>query len=239
MVLRAHHQPGERVHNERVPYDYVVKETSFAGLTCFQRGDNHCYNQDGDKIATQRSTGISYRPDFAREMEALTATEEPEWSDEQLADLEDRKFEWIQMLHDLGHCKRLWNSVEVGAQLLTRVCGPHSVASFATELRAYPMNLWAGMKRRTDDMDLGWVEGMKGHEQDPVMERLNPELTDGAYFGPSRGHLFARYARLIGMPRGYGYGAFMGAWILSRGLGRPVGDGDALQCAVPRTSARG
>ncbi|MGH9215730.1 MAG: FAS1-like dehydratase domain-containing protein, partial [Acidimicrobiales bacterium] len=28
------------------------------------------------------------------------------------------------------------------------------------------------------------------------------------------GHVQPRYARLIGMPRGYGYGATMGAWIL-------------------------
>jgi len=54
---------------------------------------------------------------------------------------------------------------------------------------------------------------MAGKEQDPVHEALNPEQTDGAYIGPSRGHLFPRWARFIGMPRGYGYGASMGAWI--------------------------
>jgi acyl dehydratase len=43
---------------------------------------------------------------------------------------------------------------------------------------------------------------------------VNPELTDGAYHGPSRGHLQPRWARHVGMPRGYGYGASMGAWIL-------------------------
>lgn len=55
---------------------------------------------------------------------------------------------------------------------------------------------------------------MAGKEQDPVLERENPEQTDGAYIGPSRGHLFPRWARYIGMPRAYGYGASMGAWIL-------------------------
>lgn len=207
-------KPGDMIHNERIPYDYVVKETSFAGPTCFQRGDNHYYNQDGDRIATQRSTGIRYRPDLARERQALTATEEPEWSDEQLAELEEKKFEWIKGLHDLGHGKRLWGAIAVGDKLPTRIFGPHSVASFTTEWRAYPMNLWAAMKRRTDDMDMGWVDEMSGYEQDGAMERLNPELTDGAYYGPSRGHLFPRYARHIGMPRGYGYGASMGAWVL-------------------------
>jgi hypothetical protein len=46
------------------------------------------------------------------------------------------------------------------------------------------------------------------------MERFNPELTDGAYYGPSRGHLQPKWARKIGMPRGYGYGASMGAWMI-------------------------
>lgn len=209
-------RPGDIIHNERIPVGYVVKDTSFAGPTCFQYGDNHYYNQDGDKIATQRSTSIRYRPDLARDMQALTATEEPEWSDEQTAELEEKKMAWIQTLHDLGHGKRLLSSVEVGDKLPTRVFGPHSIASFATEWRAYTMTQWGGMRRRQDGAldDLGWTEEMHGYEQDPVMERINPELTDGAYFGPSRGHLFTRYARHVGMPRGYGYGASMGSWVL-------------------------
>src|SRR5690606_9056593 len=34
------------------------------------------------------------------------------------------------------------------------------------------------------------------------------------YYGPSRGHLQPRWAQHVGMPRGYGYGASMGAWII-------------------------
>ena len=64
---------GDMIHNERIPFDYVVKETKFAGPTCFQRGDNHYYNQNGDKIATQRSTSIRYRADLAREMGGASA----------------------------------------------------------------------------------------------------------------------------------------------------------------------
>ena len=55
---------------------------------------------------------------------------------------------------------------------------------------------------------------MSGFEGDRKMERLNPELTDGAYYGPSRGHLQPRWAQHVGMARGYGYGASMGAWVL-------------------------
>jgi acyl dehydratase len=61
---------------------------------------------------------------------------------------------------------------------------------------------------------MGYTKEMSGFEGDRRMERVNPELTDGAYYGPSRGHLQPRWAQHVGMPRGYGYGASMGAWIL-------------------------
>lgn len=207
---------GDLIRNERMPFDYVVRETKFAGPTCFQRGDNHYYNQDGDLIAKQRSTSIRYRADLAREMGAVAPEEDPEWTDEQLAKLEDDKFEWIKMLHDLGHGKRYWDDIDVGDALPTRIFGPHSIASLTTEWRAYLFTIWCGVHRRTDlDMEaLGFTDDMAGKEQDPVLEKENPELTDGAYIGPSRGHLFPRWARYIGIPRAYGYGASMGAWVL-------------------------
>ena len=208
---------GDLIRNDRVPFDYVVKDTKFAGPTCFQRGDNVYSNDRGEKIATQRSTAIRYRPDLAREMAAQAASEEdPEWSDQALEELEDQKFEYIKMMHELGHNKRYWDDVKVGDKLVTRVIGPHSIASLTTEWRAYLFTIWCGVHRRTDlDMEaLGFTGPMAGKEQDPILERENPEQTDGAYIGPSRGHLFPRWARYIGMPRGYGYGASMGAWIL-------------------------
>jgi hypothetical protein len=194
----------------------VVKETGFAGPTCFQRGDNFYYNQQGDLISKQRSTSIRYNAQAAREMGSLTGFDDPEWTDAELIAVEDRKYEWIKMLHDLGHDKRYAEDVSVGDVLPTRVIGPHSIASFTTEWRAYLFTLWCGVHRRTDlDMEaMGFTAEMAGKEQDPVLELDNPELTDGAYIGPSRGHLFPRWARHIGMPRGYGYGASMGAWIL-------------------------
>jgi len=206
---------GDRIINERIPYDYVVKETKFAGPTCFQRGDNFYYNQHGDLIAKQRSTAIRYNVDAAREMASLDAKDDPEWSDAQIAELETKKFEYIQMMHDLGHDKRYWDNVNIGDKLPTRIFGPHSVASFTTEWRGYLFTIWGGTHRRTDlDLEaLGFTKEMAGHENDPVMEKQNPELTDGAYYGPSRGHLFPRWARNIGMPRAYGYGASMVSWV--------------------------
>ena len=206
---------GDMIVNERMPIDYVVKETKFAGPTCFQRGDNNYHNQAGELIARQRSTGIRYRHDLAVEMGSNEASEDPEWSDEAIAQLEERKLTWIKSLHELGHGKRYWDDVNVGDTLPERVFGPHTIPSFTTEWRAYLFTVWGGTHRVNPDFEaMGFDPAMAGHENDGVMERINPEITDGAYYGPSRGHLFPRWARYIGMPRGYGYGASMGAWIL-------------------------
>ncbi len=209
---------GDEITNEKIPYDYAVKETSFAGPTCFQRGDNNYYNQNGDFIARQRSTSIRYRADMAVEkgsLESSEAAEKQRWDRDSLAELEDQKYEWVKMLRDLGHGKRYWDDVNKGDDLPRRVIGPHSIASFTTEWRAYLFTIWGGTHRPGMDMAaMGFTEDFAGHENDPVMELENPELTDGAYYGPSRGHLFPFWARRIGMPRAYGYGASMGAWIL-------------------------
>ena len=44
--------------------------------------------------------------------------------------------------------------------------------------------------------------------------KIDPAQVDGLYKGPSRGHTIDRYAKTIGVPRAYGYGASMGAWVL-------------------------
>ncbi|MFV8817584.1 FAS1-like dehydratase domain-containing protein [Haliea sp. E17] len=207
---------GDQVILQKTPFDYVVKETGFAGPTCFQRGDNDYYKQDGALFARQRSTSIRYRRDLALEKGSLTQTDDPAWTDEELADIETRKLEYINMMHELGHGRRFWDDCNVGDALPVRVFGPHSVASFATEWRSYLMTVW-GAAHRNRDCDpgaLGYVGPMAGFEMDPIEERINPENTDGAYIGPSRGHLFTRWAQYVGMPRPYGYGASMGAWII-------------------------
>jgi N-terminal half of MaoC dehydratase len=206
---------GDRIWNERIPFDYSIKETKFGGPTCFQRGDNFYYNQHGDLVAKQRSTSIRYNQEAGKSNTPTDTQEEPVWSDDELEALEARKYEWIKMLHDLGHSPRYWDDVPETGELPVRVFGPHSIVSFTTEWRSYTFTQWGSMHRRTDlDMSqLGFVKEMAGPEQDPTEEANNPENTDGAYIGPSRGHLFPRWARFIGMPRGYGYGASMGAWI--------------------------
>ena len=79
-------RPGDRVNSDRMLYDYVVKNTKFAGPTMFSRGDTTYINQIGEVIGKQRSTSIRY---FAEEAARIAgdygeARQDPEWSDEQM-----------------------------------------------------------------------------------------------------------------------------------------------------------
>ena len=208
---------GDHLVCHRMPYDYKVTETSFAGPTCFQRGDTLYINQRGERVAQQRSTAIRYPVSEAKEKKLFDEAQDPEWTDEELSEIEARKLAFIEQIQELRHDKRLFSSVSVGDRLAEHVLGPHSLASFTTEWRAFPMTTWGGMRTGPTTVsaeDLGYTKEMAGYEGDRRMERMNPELTDGAYHGPSRGHLQPRWAQHVGMARGYGYGASMGSWIL-------------------------
>ncbi len=209
--------PGDHLTCHRMPYDYKVTETKFAGPTCFQRGDTLYINQRGERVALQRSTSIRYRVKEAHDKQMFTGEDEPEWTDQQLAELDALKEQFIGQIHELGHEPRPFRSVSVGQELVPNVLGPHTLATFTTEWRAYPMTTWGAMQQGPGlgtAEAVGYTREMSGYEGDRRMERLNPELTDGAYYGPSRGHLQPRWAKHVGMARGYGYGASMGAWVL-------------------------
>ena len=153
----------------------------------------------------------------AKSKQLFEADHDPEWSDADLAEIEQRKNAFIDQIQTLGHAPRLHGDVKVGDRLAEHVLGPHSLASFTTEWRAFPMTVWGGMAKGPTTVsarDLGYTEEMSGGEGDRRLERTNPELADGAYHGPSRGHLQPRWAAHVGMPRGYGYGASMGAWVI-------------------------
>ncbi|HPB45409.1 MAG TPA: MaoC family dehydratase N-terminal domain-containing protein [Microthrixaceae bacterium] len=209
--------PGDHMVCHRMPYDYKVSDTKFAGPTCFQRGDTLYINQRGERVALQRSTAIRYQVREAKEKKLFSEPKEPEWSDAKLAELDEIKGWFIDQIQTLRHDPRTYESVSVGDMLAPNVLGPHSLASFTTEWRAFPMTTWGATAKGPTTVraeELGYTKEMAGFEGDRRMERTNPELTDGAYYGPSRGHLQPRWAQHVGMPRGYGYGASMGAWII-------------------------
>ncbi|MDX6741462.1 MaoC family dehydratase N-terminal domain-containing protein [Actinocorallia sp. A-T 12471] len=215
--FEARVEPGDKLLCHRMPYDYKVAETSFAGPTCFQRGDTLYLNQRGQRVALQRCTAIRYQVGEAMKKKLYDDAAEPEWTDAELAKLDEIKAGFIDQIQRLGHDRRLLGDVKAGDVLAPNVLGPHSLASFTTEWRAYPMTTWGAMAKGPTSVsgsELGYTADMAGREGDRDLQRTNPELTDGAYYGPSRGHLQPRWARQVGMPRGYGYGASMGAWVL-------------------------
>jgi N-terminal half of MaoC dehydratase len=204
-------EPGDRLKGERMLYDYRVTETKFAGPTMFSRGDTTYINQRGEMVAKQRSTSIRYLAEEARKRAQFSQREDPEWSDDALADIEEQKFAYYATFR--GHDKLLWKDVNEGDRLPTRPIGPHTIMSFTTEWRAFNMNIWGAADYwgvSTTDA-AGWLPEMS---RDQRRAAVDPAAGDGLYHGASRGHVQPRYAQLIGMPRGYGYGATMGAWIL-------------------------
>jgi acyl dehydratase len=205
-------RPGDRLTLERMLFDYKVRDTKFAGPTMFSRGDTTYINQRGEVVAKQRSTSVRYRADLARERQLFPDREDPTWSDEQLEELERQKFEYYSTFLDLGHERRI--GVKKGDALPRRPIGPHTLMSFTTEWRSYLMTVWHAFREDGGVSSLhqaGWLPEMS---RDLEGAKIDPSEADGLYKGPSRGHVQPRYAQLIGLPRGYGYGASMGAWIL-------------------------
>ncbi|NRA07535.1 MAG: MaoC family dehydratase N-terminal domain-containing protein [Myxococcales bacterium] len=205
---------GDVVRCEKMLFDYSQAETKFAGPTIFSRGDTTYVNQDGELIAKQRSTSIRYLAEEAAKRMKEGEAAEPEWSDAQIHEIEEEKMDYYKSFLDLGHDRRL--IARVGEKLPRRPIGPHTVQSFTTEWRSCLFTVWGatnydylGTESTTEKA--GWLPEMT---KDFEGGQVDPARTDGLYLGPSRGHTIPRYAKLIGMPRGYGYGASMGAWVL-------------------------
>ncbi|MHB8574419.1 MAG: FAS1-like dehydratase domain-containing protein [Dehalococcoidia bacterium] len=206
-------EPGDHLHSERFAYDYRVADTSFAGQTMFQRGDTTYINQRGQLIARQRSTSIRYLVENARKLDSLKElAQEPEWTDEDLERIEREILAYFEPLQ--GHVRRSIEQVAVGDDLPQRPIGPHTVQTFTTEWRAYTMTIWGASALDgypTSTGRAGWIREMTRNED---RARVDPSRGDGLYYGASRGHVQERYAKLIGVPRAYGYGASMGAWVM-------------------------
>ena len=135
----------------------------------------------------------------------------PTWSEQRLADVEHQRRAWIRSR--AGADSPAFESVEVGQRLATRPIGPHSLPSLASEWRGYIFTVWGSSYHEGADhlSEAGWLAEM---DRDLEGAQEDPELGDGLYHGPSRGHTDEEHAQLIGMPRGYGYGTSMGAWVL-------------------------
>jgi hypothetical protein len=206
-------EPGDKLRSERLAFDYKIAHTSFAGPTMFQRGDTTYVNQRGEIVAKQRSTSIRYLVANARRMNSLRELERaPEWTDEDLARVEQEKLDYYLTFQQ--HVLRSCDDVTQGEQLPRGVIGPHSLQSLTTEWRSFIFTVWGSNAqdgRPTSTQQAGWLPEMTSDQR---KGKIDPAQVDGLYKGASRGHVQDRFAKLIGVPRAYGYGASMGAWVL-------------------------
>jgi acyl dehydratase len=214
-----HIRPGDALTPERRFHDYAVRQTRFAGPTMFSRGDTLHRNQHGEPVAKHRTTSIRYLSSEAAKRLAPDRMHAPKpvWNDEELKAIARVRHAWILSNRD-GATPRV-EEVKVGDQLPRRAIGPHSIATFTTEFRAFLFNIWGtyhfvsvpGVEDCWVNQDAGWG---KGFELDDEAARVDPRYRDGLYMGPARGHIDSAKAIEVGMPRAYGFGSIMGSWML-------------------------
>ena len=210
-------RPGDQHFHERRFHGYKLADTKFAGPTMFSLGDTVHRNQHGALVAKERATAIRYlaaeaekRGMFAKQLAPIR-----KWTREELLQIERVRFDWI-MSNRLGVSPH-FEEVKVGDRLPRRVLGPHTIATFTTEYRAFMTDAWGswhwvlpeGVKDPWYSQDAGWIEGFTCDYEEA---KIDPRRRDGLYSGPSRGHVDSQKADEIGMSRAYGYGATMGAW---------------------------
>jgi acyl dehydratase len=205
-------EPGDKITATRMAFDYSVAHTRFAGPTAFQRGDTNYFNQRGEPVAIQRSTAIRFLVENARRLGFMeTQAEDYDWTADELEAIERERLDYYLTFHE--RVLRTGAEVETGG-LPRRPIGPHSVRSLATEWRAFTFTVWGAS--RPDDFgdsteDAGWLPEMTF---DLDKARIDPAAADGLYAGQSKAHADGGKGGTIGMPKAYGYGASMGAWVL-------------------------
>ncbi|MGE3692963.1 MAG: MaoC family dehydratase N-terminal domain-containing protein [Novosphingobium sp.] len=213
----THIKPGDKLFQERRFYDYKVADTKFAGPTMFSRGDTSHRNQRGDLVAKARSTTIRYLAEEAEKRgmyDAMVGTVK-RWTRDEIKEIDRIRHEWLMSNRD--GISPHWEEVQKGDTLPRRVIGPHSIASFTTEYRAFVFNVWGsyhwvapeGVEDPWINQDAGWKEEFTWNYD---LAKTDPRAADGLYMGPSRGHVDDSYASEVGMSRAYGYGATMAAW---------------------------
>lgn len=199
-------RPGDKVNIERKFDGYTLADTKFAGPCMFSYGDTLYLNQRQEAVAKQRSTMVRYRADLARERGHYDdSAEAPEFTGEQLQEFARLKKLWAAS----GQSGEGPGAPKIGDTLPTRPIGPHTKESFAREYAALTFTVWGShyYDGEFKGMDAGWLPELMAGADDASMGVSADE-------GPASGHGDIEKAKLIGMPRHYGYGSSMGAWAL-------------------------
>ena len=129
-------RPGDQLFQERRFHDYKVTDTKFAGPTMFARGDTIHRNQNGALVAKVRATSIRYLAEEAKKRGLFqNQSAIPKWTPEALRRGERIRHDWI--MSNRAGISPHFDEVNAGDKLPRRVLGPHSIASFTTEYRAF------------------------------------------------------------------------------------------------------
>ncbi len=198
---------GDLVRVNRRFDGYSLAETKFAGPTMFARGDTTYYNQRKENIGKQRSTMVRYLPEFARDRGHYDEGG-PTWTDEQLAEIQRQRVAWVTS----GRSGEGPRDVNVGDTLPVRPMGPHTQVQFGIEYRTFMFSVWGTqfVEGTFYGNDAGWIKELVNDDDD----YMRPNKIGGAERGPASGHTNAWKASLVGLPRHYGYGSSMGAWVI-------------------------
>jgi acyl dehydratase len=205
-------EPGDLISATRLAFDYRVTNTRFSGPTVLQRGDTNYFNQRGEPVAIQRSTAVRFLVENAQRLGFMdTQTDETHWTPEEVEAVEQERVDYYKTFYD--HVRKTFADVETG-EMTRRPIGPHTVRSFATEWRSFIFTVWGasrpdGLGDKTENA--GWLPEMSIDEE---KAKYDPAAADGLYAGAARGHADGGGASVIGLPKAYGYGASMGAWVL-------------------------
>jgi acyl dehydratase len=210
-------RPGDQHFHERRFHGYKLADTRFAGPTMFSFGDTVHRNQHGTLVAKERATAIRYLAAEAEKRNMFGQQLAPvrKWSHAEIKQIEKVRLDWI--LSNRAGVTPHFEEIKVGDHLPRRVLGPHTIATFTTEYRAFMTDAWGswqwslpeGVKDPWWNQEAGWIEGFTCDYEEA---KIDPRRRDGLYSGPSRGHVDSQAADAVGMARAYGYGATMGAW---------------------------
>jgi hypothetical protein len=198
-------RPGDKITTKRRFHGYDIANTKFAGPLMFSHGDTLYLNARGESVAKQRCTMGRYIVEYALKRgyyDKFSAA--PEFSAAQLRQFRQMRADWIGSNAE----GKAPEGVEAGQQLPVRPVGPHTIASFTKEYSALTFTAWGSAYFEGEvHMDTGWIPEMRGDAEDMA-------LRVGQDDGPASAHTDLSKAKLIGLPRHYGYGSSMGAWLL-------------------------
>jgi len=207
-------RPGDQLFQERRFHDYKLVDTKFAGPTLIQRGDTTHRTRNGTLVAKERGTSLRYLVAEAEKRKLFEAnTKNPVWTSDELKKIAKIRRDWI--LSNRKGISPHFEEVQVGDKLPRRALGPHSIASIATEWRAFSFTTWGSYRWvGVPGVPDAWINQDNGFTIPVDYEEaaIDPRAADGLYSGPASGHVNKSTGAEIGLPRVYGYGATMGAW---------------------------